>query len=87
MDAVAEVIDRIGVTTPQEKEAWRKIIEGVTTVVLYRIRRRVEANRSRYRELTEEEIKTRIKEHVVTWMLDITAAINKIQEFLDYPRV
>ena len=87
MDSVAEVIDRIGVVTPQEKEAWRKIIEGVTTVVLYRIKRRVEANKSRYRNLSDDEIKERIKENVVVWMLDITAAINKVQEFLDFPRV
>ncbi len=86
MDAVNEIITRIGAETPQEKAAWRKIIEGSTEVVFCQLKRRVAQRPSFYRT-NEESLKKRIRENLVTNMLHITDAVGKMREALDYPGV
>lgn len=83
-DPVSEVIARIGAKHPKEKEAWRKVIEGVVTILYFQLQRRVQQRPSYYSGLTEAGIQKRIHDNIVTWMLKITAVINEVRESLDY---
>lgn len=87
VDEVQEVVERIGAKTKQEKEAWVKVIEGITTIVFCQLRRRIEARPSYYGPLSDDDLKGRIKENLVTSMLKITDAVTKIRESLDYGKV
>ena len=87
MDDVAVIIGRIGAQSPQEKEAWRKVVEGITTIVFCQLKRRIATHASYYGPLSDDDLKARIKDNMPDWMLRVTQEVTKIRESLDYPRV